>query len=278
MTRLVGRVAIISGAGNGIGRGIALAMAREGARIVGLDIDMPAAEAMADDVKALGGEAVARLVDVADGDLLRAAVDETVERFGRLDILVNNAAEQRPEVMGLDTDVVDTPVEVWDRSMNVNLRGPMLASKFSIPHMLASTGKGVIINISSTAADAGDVVMMSYSASKAAMHALTRSIATSHGPRGIRCNAIASGLVLTEAAQRHVPQASLDVWRRHRLVKEPGRPEDVAELAVYLASDASRYITGQAITIDGGAGSVHQPWYADSRILHPTVVPADFDG
>lgn len=155
--------------------------------------------------------------------------------------------------------------------MNVNLRGAMLACKHAIPLMRRTAGGGVIVNISSTAAYNGDVVHVAYSASKAALHALTRSIATTHGRQGFRCNTVATGLVLTATAERNLAPDKLDAYGRNRLVDEVGRPEEVATLVTYLASDDARYIQGQAIIVDGGT-SAHQPWHVLSHILHPEVV------
>ena len=277
MNRLEGRVAVVTGAARGIGRAIALACAREGARIVGIDLDGPGVTDAIAEIDGIGGAGLARTADVADADGMRSIIAEAAGEFGRLDILVNNVATFEPEVTDTDTDVVRTPVASWDRVYDVNIRAPFLASKFAIPLMLETTGAGNIINISSTSGFSGDVNYVAYSSTKAAMHALTRSIATSHGRFGIRANCIATGLVLTETAQRNVSAEMLEVWRRHRLVRDVGTPEDIAPLAVFLASDESRYLIGQTIVIDGGTSSVHQPWYVDSAVLHPDLVGPDFN-
>jgi NAD(P)-dependent dehydrogenase (short-subunit alcohol dehydrogenase family) len=270
-----GRVVIVTGGANGIGRAISLAFAGEGARVVVLDIDGRGAEQTVALVKAIAGsDGLAVTADVADAEAVRRAVMDAVTTFGRLDVLVNNAAALEPELAATDIDVVTTPIETWDRTMAVNLRGPMLACKYAIPEMARTTGGGVIVNISSTAAYNGDVVHLAYSASKAALHALTRSIATTHGMKGIRCNTVATGLVLTANAARAVSAEKLAAYRRNRLVDEVGTPEEVASLVTYLASDAARYIQGQALVIDGGA-TAHQPWHVLAHILHPEVVGAD---
>jgi NAD(P)-dependent dehydrogenase (short-subunit alcohol dehydrogenase family) len=269
------RVAIVTGGGNGIGRAISLALAREGARVVVLDIDGPGAEQTVAEVEAdAGSEGLACRGDVAEADDVRRVVTEATEKFGRLDVLVNNAAALEPELAATDIDVETTPVETWDRTMAVNLRGPMLACKYAIPEMTRRAGGGVIINISSTAAYNGDVVHLAYSASKAGLHALTRSIATTHGMKGIRCNTVATGLILTPNAARAVSAEKLAAYRRNRLVDGVGTPEEVASLVAYLASDAARYIQGQAFVIDGGA-TAHQPWHVLSHILHPEVVATE---
>jgi NAD(P)-dependent dehydrogenase (short-subunit alcohol dehydrogenase family) len=275
--RLQGRVAVVTGVGQGIGRAIALAFAREGAAVAGLELNPTTAAETAALIAELGVACKVSVGDVADDAALTSVVEDTAERFGRLDVLVNNVAAFEPEVVLADGDVVGTSLSTWDRTYAVNIRAPFVAAKAAVPLMLGSTGAGNVINVSSTSGFQGDVNFVAYSSSKAAMHALTRSIATSHGRFGIRCNCIAVGLVLTETALQNCPDAFLEVWRRHRLVPRPGTPEDVAGLAVYLASDESGYVTGQTIAVDGGCSTVHQPWYVDSAVLHPDLVGPDFN-
>jgi NAD(P)-dependent dehydrogenase (short-subunit alcohol dehydrogenase family) len=150
----------------------------------------------------------------------------------------------------------------------------VIACKHAIPAMLATAGSGCILNISSTAGFLGDVIYVAYSASKAALQALTRSIATSHGTRGIRCNAIATGLIATEGARRNLSDAQFEAYRQSRLVDDVGTPEQVAALAVFLVSDAAAYITGQTFVVDGGAHA-HQPWYTLREVVHPHSVQPD---
>ncbi len=270
MQRLAGRGFLVTGSAQGIGRAIALAAAAEGASVAGVDLNGPGAEATAEAIRSAGGQSIAFDADVADEEAMHSAIDETAERFGRLDILCNNAAAMGPEIFSTDIDAETTPMATWDRTFDVNLRGPFFAAKFALPH-LRRAGGGTILNISSTAGFNGDVVQVAYSTSKAALHQLTRAIATSHGRAGIRCNTIATGLVMSEITQGNPPD-KLAIWGRHRLIKDPGTPEEIAALAVFLCSDDGRYITGQTIIADGGGSSVHQPWYADAPSLHPEVV------
>ena len=270
---LAGRVAIVTGAAQGIGRATALAMSGAGASVVLVDRDGPGADSVAAEVAATGADSAAFCADVADGEAMRDVIEQSVQRFGRLDILDNNAAAF-DESTADDVDVVNTPIDVWDRTMAINVRGPFLACKYAIPKMLETTGRGCILNISSTSGFGGDVIYVAYSASKAALQALTRSIATSHGMRGIRCNAIATGLVLTEAARQNVSDERLEAYQRNRLIERVGTPDDVAGLAVFLVSDAAGYITGQTYLIDGGA-TAHQPWYSLSHITHPKGIGSD---
>jgi NAD(P)-dependent dehydrogenase (short-subunit alcohol dehydrogenase family) len=271
MRRLDGRVAAVTGAANGIGRAIAERFVAEGASVLILDIDAVAGEATADALTTSGGDdgasAKFSLVDIADGDATIAALDAWVDQRGRLDILVNNAVAFNAASPD-DGDVVSTPMAVWDRTYDVNVRGPMMTCKHAIPIMIRTAGRGVILNVSSTSALRGDVNYTAYSSSKAALHALTRSIAVSHAERGIRCNTIATGFVMTEAARRNVGPTKLDILSRSRLVDEPGTPEDIAALATFLASDESRYITGQTYLIEGGA-TANQPWYWGGADGHP---------
>jgi NAD(P)-dependent dehydrogenase (short-subunit alcohol dehydrogenase family) len=276
MAKLQDRVAVVTGGARGIGRSIALGMAREGAVVVAVDIDTSGTDDLTAEADEAASTIVLRQADVADGDAMKAIIDEAVGTFGRLDVLVNNAAAMEPWVMRTDVNVETTPVETWDRAYAVNIRGPFLAAKYAVPHMLKTTGAGNVINISTPAGFNGDVAGVAYSTSKAALHGLTRSIATSHGRLGVRSNCIAPGLILTEAALQNMSLEQRQARRRHRLVRRPGWPVDVAALAVFLASDDSGYITGQTIIMDGGISSVHQPWYADSAVTHPDMVEEDF--
>ena len=255
MNRLRGRTAIVTGGANGIGRAIADRFVAEGASVLIVDIDEAAGRAAVPQLHAARGDSGASVdlavVDVADGDARAVAIDAWVDRCGRLDILVNNAVAFNAASPD-DGDVVSTPMDVWDRTYAVNVRGPMMASKHAIPAMVRTATRGVILNVSSTSQARGDVNYAAYSSSKAALHALTRSIAVSHGNRGIRCNTIATGFVMTEAARRTVGPAKLDILRRSRLVDEPGTPEDIAALVTFLASDEARYINGAVYKIDGG--------------------------
>jgi NAD(P)-dependent dehydrogenase (short-subunit alcohol dehydrogenase family) len=271
MRRLDGRVAVVTGAANGIGRAIAERFVAEGASVLILDIDADAGAAAADMLTAVRTDDAASvrfsLVDIADGDATVAALDGWVAHCGRLDIVVNNAVAFNAASPD-DGDVVSTPMTVWDRTYDVNVRGPMMTCKHAIPIMIRTAQRGVILNVSSTSALRGDVNYTAYSSSKAALHALTRSIAVSHAERGIRCNTIATGFVMTEAARRNVGPTKLDILERSRLIDEPGTPDDIAALAAFLASDEARYITGQTYLIEGGA-TANQPWYWGGADGHP---------
>lgn len=254
MGRLSERVAIVTGGARGIGRATCLALSGEGARVLIADVDAAGGAAVAAEVERGGGEALAVATDVADEAAVEALIRAGVERFGRLDILHNNAALTDPEALSHDTAVVEMTTQVWDQTMAVNLRSQMLLCKHAIPPMLASPGAS-IINMSSGAALKGDSVRAAYGASKAGVHAVTMYVATAYGRQGVRANTIVPGLILTEAVAAQVPSELLEAYQEQLLTPRVGEPEDVAKLVCFLASDDSRYITGQAIVIDGGMSS-----------------------
>jgi NAD(P)-dependent dehydrogenase (short-subunit alcohol dehydrogenase family) len=258
--RVQGRLALVTGAAGGIGAACARALAREGAAVALADVDLAAAQREADAIVAEGGRATAIAVDLADEASVIAMVDAAVERLGGLDILHNNAADTRLSgTRDMPVERVDT--EVWDAILRVNLRGTMIASRAAIPHLRRHGG--AIINTSSGAALAGGLSHSAYSASKAALHSLTQSIATQHGKEGIRCNAIAPGLIVTPATRDTYAGSELGaVMLRHHLTPRLGRPEDIAAAVVFLASDEAAFITGQVICVDGGL-LAHQPYVAD---------------
>ena len=258
--RVQGRLALVTGAAGGIGAACARALAREGAAVALADVDLAAAQREADAIVAEGGRATAIAVDLADEASVIAMVDAAVERLGGLDILHNNAADTRLSgTRDMPVERVDT--EVWDAILRVNLRGTMIASRAAIPHLRRHGG--AIINTSSGAALAGGLSHSAYSASKAALHSLTQSIATQHGKEGIRCNAIAPGLIVTPATRDTYAGSELGaVMLRQHLTPRLGRPEDIAAAVVFLASDEAAFITGQVICVDGGL-LAHQPYVAD---------------
>jgi NAD(P)-dependent dehydrogenase (short-subunit alcohol dehydrogenase family) len=184
-------------------------------------------------------------------------VAAAIERYGRLDILHNNAAAVDPALLRRDGEVAAMEVEVWDRTFAVNLRGPMLGCKHAIPRML-ERGSGAIVNTSSAAGWAGDLTRSAYGASKAALEALTRYVATQYGKRGIRCNAIAPGVIATPALAANVPREQMAVYERTQLTSRLGVPEDIAAAVVFLASDDGAFVTGQTLRVDGGL-LVHHP-------------------
>ncbi|MES2025591.1 MAG: SDR family NAD(P)-dependent oxidoreductase [Pseudomonadota bacterium] len=247
MNRFIDQVAIVTGGASGIGEATCRRLVAEGATAIIADRNMALAKKLAADI---GNKAHAVEFDAADVVSIRALVDGTIEKHGRLDVLHNNAAIGSPEVHARDTNAIDIDFETWDLVMAVNLKAYLAASKYALPHMIAR-GKGVIINSASAGGFSGDISRIAYNVSKTAIIGLTRQLATQHGHQGIRCNAVAPGLVLTPAA-RAVAADVIEVMARHTLTPEMGEPHDIAGLVCFLASDEARYITGQAYIIDGG--------------------------
>ncbi|MEM9174272.1 MAG: SDR family NAD(P)-dependent oxidoreductase [Myxococcota bacterium] len=260
---LEGRVAIVTGAASGIGRASAIRLAREGARVAIGDIDEAGASSVVDEILAAGGTAFARHTDVADEAAFAALIEATLLRFDRLDVLHNNAAALGHAQVGEDEVVETLDVEVWDRTMAINTRSVMIGCKHAIPRML-ETGGGSIVNTSSGAAILGGLTGTAYAVSKAAVNALTQYVATQYGKRGIRCNAILPGLIMTPAVEVGLTPPVVDMILDHHMTPEAGRPEDIAAMVAFLASDEARYVTGQLIRVDGGITS-HAPTYADLR-------------
>lgn len=259
MRRLENKVAIVTGGAGGIGSATAQRLTAEGARVVVADINLPRASEVA---AKLGPQALALRYDAADVASIEALVDATVRHFGQLDILHNNAAVTAAELQKFDTTAVDIPFEIWDLTLKVNLTSYMAGCKYALPHMLAR-GSGSIINTASGSGSHGDLARIAYGTSKAGIINLTRYVATQHGRAGIRCNAISPGLILTEAAEKTVPELPR-MLSEHVLTPRLGRPEDVAALVAFLASEDAGYINGENITCDGGM-CAHQPHVADLR-------------
>ncbi|MDB5425239.1 MAG: family oxidoreductase [Phenylobacterium sp.] len=266
MRRLEGKIALITGGAGGIGAATGRRLTDEGATVVLADINLQRATTAADEI---GRGASAVQYDAEDVASIEAMVATTVERHGRLDILHNNAAITTPEIQLLDTTAPDIPLETWDRVMAVNLRAYLAASKHAIPVMLANGG-GAIINTASGSAMVGDLSRIAYGTSKAGILAMTRYIATQHGRQGIRCNAIAPGLILTEASKQAVPEL-IALISNHVLTPRLGRPEDVAAVVAFLASEDAGFINGETIVCNGGS-LAHQPHTHDlANFLHPSA-------
>ncbi|HVW32461.1 MAG TPA: SDR family oxidoreductase [Acidimicrobiia bacterium] len=260
LTDLTGHVSIVTGAAAGLGRASALALAQCGSSVVVADKNLAGAQDAVAEIADAGGAALAVEVDVAQDEPVRDMVRRTVERFGGLDLLMNNAAELTPEVAAGDGNVVSTDLAVWNRVLAVNLTGTMLGCRYAVPEMVRR-GKGSIINMSSVSSMLADVDHCAYGASKAGINNLTKSVAAAFGKQGIRCNAIAAGVVVNDQIRARHGRSSLDELESHHLTPRLGVPGDIAQAVVFLASDDSLFWTGQVLLIDGGF-SCHMPHYA----------------
>jgi len=252
MGRLEGKVAIVTGAGSGIGEATVRLMAHEGASVVVADINRSAAERVARDLE----NAEVAEVDVSDESSVIQMVETAVESFGGLDVLHNNASDASTNA--LDTDIVTLDMAIFDRLVAVNLKSMFMGCKHAIPHML-ERGGGSIVNTASIEGFVGRGVRAAYGSSKAGVVLLAKAVAAQYGARGIRCNAVAPGLVLTPALQNHYAspgqiEASLATYPMPRLCM----PEDVANAVLFLASDDAAFINGTTLMVEGGA-SVYMP-------------------
>ena len=262
MNRVKDKVAIVTGAGSGIGAACALALAAEGAKVIFADINGASAEQQSAAARAAGYDAAAAAVDIGDEKSIRRMIDFVIDRYGGLDVLHNNAADTRLSSTR-DAPVEHMDIGVWDDLMRINLRGTMLACKFAIPHLRARGG-GSIINTASGAGHAGMLSHTAYGVSKAGVIMLTKYLATQHGKEGIRCNAISPGLILTPATAGNYAASGVgEMMLRHHLTPRLGKPEDIANAVVFLASDESAFVTGETLAVDGGT-LAHQPFYADA--------------
>jgi NAD(P)-dependent dehydrogenase (short-subunit alcohol dehydrogenase family) len=263
--RLVGKVAIVTGAASGIGRATALALAREGASVLVADLHAEGAQRVVAEITAHGGRAAAQRADVGDEASVAEMVAAAVSRFGGLDVLHNNAAASDAATIGADGEITALDVAIWDRALAVNLRGPMLGCKHAIPRLL-ERGGGSIVNTTSISGLVGDLSRTAYGVSKAGLEMLTRYVATQYGKRGVRCNSIAPGVIETPALAANVPREQVEVYRSSTLLPRLGRAEDVANAVVFLASDEGSFITGQTLVVDGGT-LAHHPTYSELRRL-----------
>jgi len=246
--RLDGKVCLITGAGSGIGQASARLFAREGARVIAADVDLDSARAT---VSEIGDAAVAEMVDVTDEAQTKTVAAAAARRFGRIDVLFNNAG-----IAGVG-DVLETEPDLFDRVMRVNVRGVYLMSRAVVPYMIEQ-GAGSIINMSSCIAEIGLARRVSYAASKGAVLSMTKSMQVDLAQHGIRVNALLPGTILTPFVERYLkesyadPEEGMASIRKRQLSNDLGQPEDIANAALYLASDESRFMMASGLVIDGG--------------------------
>jgi NAD(P)-dependent dehydrogenase (short-subunit alcohol dehydrogenase family) len=260
MTSLKDKIAIVTGAGGGLGSATAIVLAERGATVVVADLNMESAERTAAEIRSKGGVALPVRFNMMDEESIKALINTTVEKFGRIDILHNCAADCSPQSFPLDTDVEKMDVPTWDRAFSINVRGTMLCCKYALPHMPRHSGAS-IINTASNMGLQGNLMLTAYSSTKAAMMQLTRNIATTHGKQGIRCNTVSPGMILTKPNLENTPKQVRDAVEAETLTPTLGDPIDIANAVAFLASSDAKHITGQNLVVDGGL-SVHAPGFA----------------
>ncbi len=242
--RLDGHVAVVTGAGAGIGRGIATMFAGAGAAVVVSDLKAQAAEAVAGEIARAGGDAVAMACDVTDEEKLQTLVDTATATFGKLSLLVNNAGGGGPKPF-------DMPMKDFRWAYELNLFSVFRLTQLAAPH-LAAAGDGAVLSISSMAGENRNARMASYASSKAALNHLTRNIAFDLGAMGVRVNAIAPGAIRTHALATVLTPEVEKAMLQHTPIRRLGEVEDIANAALFLCSPAASWISGQILTVSGG--------------------------
>ena len=259
MKNLQDRIAVVTGGGSGIGEATSRLLAERGATVAILDISMSAAERVAGDILAAGGNACSFYADVSSEHDVSVAMKEIAKRFGRIDILHNNAALLARDHLAADGLIEAMDLDLWERTMAVNLRGAMLCTKHALPSMGAG---GSIIMTGSGKGMQGDLDHAAYGVSKAGLEALMRYTAAQYGKKGIRANLVMVGLVLSKPIRDALNPDDRALYERHHLTPYLGEPINIAEVIAFLASDAAAFVTGQVVAADGGYTS-HSPLYAD---------------
>ena len=263
MDRLKGKVAIVTGSTSGIGIGIARLFASEGAKVVICGRRESKGQAVVDQIQSEGGEASYHFMDITVSESIEQLFADTAEKYGKIDILVNNAAN-----VGLkDGRVDELTLEMWDAVFQSDMRGTFYSTKCVIPYMERNENGGSIINIGSMASCSGDLSSTAYACAKAGVNTLTQYTALQYGKQNIRCNCVRPGLIITPENDARVPPALKDIFTSNIMVNRYGCPEDIGYMCVYLASDESSYVTGQIINVDGGLNS-HVPTVAQFRQMN----------
>lgn len=247
MTRLAGKVAIVTGGSLGIGRAIAHAFSREGAKVAICGRGKPALEQTMEEIRQSGGEALVFEADVQHPEPVDAMVDAVLKAWGRIDVLVHNAGVNAP------VPFLDMPLSQWDRHIHINLRGTFIVAQRVCKEMAAREQTGSIILMSSVNGLAAEANLAHYNASKGGVNLLAMSIALELAPLGIRCNAICPGFIETRLTKPVIEDApAIADYLRTIPMGRVGQPEEIADAALFLASDESRYVTGHCLVVDGG--------------------------
>jgi NAD(P)-dependent dehydrogenase (short-subunit alcohol dehydrogenase family) len=246
-TNLKGRVALITGGATGIGKATALALAREGARLIISGRREELGEAAAAEVRAAGGEARFVKADVGRRSDVQSLIEQTIATYGRLDVAVNNAGIEGPAFV----PIADYPEEAWDEVLNINLKGLWLCMKYEIPHLLKQPG-GTIVNVSSVGGVNGSAMGAAYHASKHGVIGVTRAAAVEYGPKGLRVNAVAPGSFHTDMSHRLFPEASHGAVAAANPMGRWGELDEVSSAVVWLCSSGAGFVNGHTLAIDGG--------------------------
>lgn len=255
---LEGKVAIVTGSASGIGKASAQYLSSQGVVVVVSDRDGDGAAKTAEALVAAGGRAIAHPTELTDEESIKSLVAATIESFGRIDLLHNNAGVN----LGTrDQDVISVSAEAWDQTMTINLRAPMLLSKYAIPHMVESGGGSIVFTSSISGQTAEGGHSSAYCSSKAGVDVLVKNIATQYGRKHIRANGVAPGLVMTEGVQALLPREMQELYQLNQLVPGFAQPIDIAMATAFLLSNATRFINGQILNVDGGL-LAHTPLYA----------------
>lgn len=260
--RFEGQVAVVTGGAAGIGRSLVLKLADEGALPVIADIDETGGQALADAVVAAGGKALFKRTDILVEADIAGAIAAAEEQFGRLDLLFNNAGV--PRTIAPDSEIADMTAEKWRLTLDAHLTSAMLGCRYAIPAMIR-TGGGAIVNTSSASALAATMDLSAYSAAKAGLHALTREVAVTYGRDNIRCNAVVPGAVMTERGRATLPPEIIRLFAEETPLRRLASPNNIADVALFLASDAAAMVTGQALLADGGMMSKLPYWLPKMR-------------
>nr|WP_087572837.1 SDR family oxidoreductase [Sphingomonas sp. CDS-1] len=255
MNGLSGKVIIVAGAATGIGLATVRRLAAEGARVAVGDINAIGAEEAAQQIRDAGGEAIAIAYDQACETSTESLVKQAVSHFGQLDGLHANAADLRQEIFGRDIDILHMDVAIWERTLRVNLIGYATLIRSALPHLLESGGGSIVCTTTTTSSPpiGRDEAPVAYSSSKAGVNAMCRHVASRWGQEGIRCNAVAPGVVLTEKAKEVMPPRFIDELKAGLRSTRLGVPTDIAATVAFLLSDDGAWVNGQVLGVNGGA-------------------------